>query len=365
VDLKGRTLGLLRELVSFDTRNPPRRTRESGVVSYLEAVLSAASCTVVVADHGDGCINVLGYRGRPKVLRNVHVDTVPLAANWTSEPFVLTVGNDRATGLGAADAKGGLAAILAAAQVSSGDFALLVSSDEEAGQARCIRQFLGAGMAPFASVRDSIACAIVGEPTSCRALLRHRGVVTATGTFHGTAGHSSGAAPHSANHSLVKWGAAALAEVDAGKHGDVRFNIGRIEGGEKPNMIADRAITRVGLRTPPGVEGRAILESLQAGANAASWEPGFYGPPLPGPGTPDKNVDIARKWAALFGAETLESADFWTEAALFAEAGVPAFVFGPGSIATAHAPDEWVPIDELATAALLHKNLIDGRYDEP
>jgi acetylornithine deacetylase len=56
----------------------------------------------------------------------------------------------------------------------------------------------------------------------------------------------------------------------------------------------------------------------------------------------------AQGLAKSVGIEIGEPVNFWTEAALFAEAGLPAFVFGPGDIAQAHAVDEWVSYEQLS-----------------
>ena len=52
--------------------------------------------------------------------------------------------------------------------------------------------------------------------------------------------------------------------------------------------------------------------------------------------------------------------DFWTEAALFSATGMTALVFGPGDIAQAHAPDEWVSLDQLQTAAGHYLRLLEA-----
>ena len=53
---------------------------------------------------------------------------------------------------------------------------------------------------------------------------------------------------------------------------------------------------------------------------------------------------------------------FWTEASLFAQAGIPAIVLGPGSIAQAHVVDEWVSLEQLERALEIYKNLV-GSHD--
>ena len=52
--------------------------------------------------------------------------------------------------------------------------------------------------------------------------------------------------------------------------------------------------------------------------------------------------------------------NFWTEASLFAQAGIPAIVLGPGNIAQAHVVDEWVSLDQLEKAFGIYKNLVEN-----
>jgi acetylornithine deacetylase len=52
--------------------------------------------------------------------------------------------------------------------------------------------------------------------------------------------------------------------------------------------------------------------------------------------------------------------NFWTEASLFSEAGLPALVFGPGDIAQAHTADEWVALAQLETVANHYQRIIES-----
>ena len=67
----------LEALVSFDTRNPPRRIGTGGMFDYLRAQL--AGFRLGVTDHGDGAVSMLAVRGNPRRLFNVHLDTVTTA----------------------------------------------------------------------------------------------------------------------------------------------------------------------------------------------------------------------------------------------------------------------------------------------
>uniref|UniRef100_UPI00261C7ACE M20/M25/M40 family metallo-hydrolase n=1 Tax=Dokdonella sp. TaxID=2291710 RepID=UPI00261C7ACE len=138
--LLGATLNHLRALVAFDTRNPPRAIGTGGIFDYLRAQL--AGFDLRVTDHGAGAVSLYAVRGQPKLLFNVHLDTVPDSPHWSASPFELRVTEDRAVGLGTCDIKGAAAALLAAAQASDGDAAFLFTTDEEANDARCIAAFL-------------------------------------------------------------------------------------------------------------------------------------------------------------------------------------------------------------------------------
>ena len=67
----------------------------------------------------------------------------------------------------------------------------------------------------------------------------------------------------------------------------------------------------------------------------------------------------ARDLADELGLPIGNAVDFWTEASLFSAAGLTAFVYGPGDIAQAHTADEWVALEQLATAATTYTRLLE------
>ncbi|HET8899851.1 MAG TPA: M20/M25/M40 family metallo-hydrolase, partial [Rhodanobacteraceae bacterium] len=134
------TLEHLKALVAFDTRNPPRAITTGGIFDYLRAQLPGFDITVT--DFGAGAVSLYAVRGTPKRLFNVHLDTVPDSPAWSADPHELRVTADRAIGLGACDIKGAAASLLAVANASDGDMALLFTTDEEANDPRCIAGFL-------------------------------------------------------------------------------------------------------------------------------------------------------------------------------------------------------------------------------
>jgi acetylornithine deacetylase len=362
------TLGHLRALVGFDTRNPPRAIDTGGIFDYLRAQLPGFDVTVT--DHGAGAVSLHAVRGTPKYLFNVHLDTVPDSPAWTADPHALRVTQDRAIGLGACDIKGAAAALLAAANASDGDLALLFSTDEEANDPRCIAGFLR-DFPPLPKGEGSYQAVIIAEPTKGDAVLAHRGIQSVLMRFAGQAGHASGEqkASDSALHQAVRWGDAALDFVDAQSHErfggltGLRFNIGRIEGGIKANMIAPSAELRFGMWPLPTMQPDGLLDSFRALAEPAPahFEETFRGPSLPAGDTAraEERRLRARDLADELGIPVGNAVDFWTEAALFSAAGYTAFVYGPGDIAQAHSADEWVALDQLQQYAETIYRIVD------
>lgn len=359
-----RILPHLEALVAFDTRNPPRAIDGAGIFDYLRAQLPGF--TFDLRDHGAGAVSLLARRGAPKRVFNVHLDTVPDAPGWSGDPHRLRVSGDRAVGLGACDIKGAAAALLATVQAVDGDAALLFTSDEEANDPRCLAAFLASD--------HGFDEAIVAEPTACAAVLAHRGISSVRMRFRGRSGHASGsdAAGASAVHQALRWGVRALDHAAAQEHErfggltGLRFNIGRIEGGIKGNMIAADCELRFGFRPLPSMHTDALhaaLRDLADQAALAEYSELFRGPALP---AGDLDHAERQRLRARDLAESLElpigpAVDFWTEASLFSAAGLTALVYGPGDIAQAHAVDEWVALEQLAAAGAAYTRMLGGR----
>ncbi|MGH8182892.1 MAG: M20/M25/M40 family metallo-hydrolase [Rhodanobacteraceae bacterium] len=392
------TLSHLRALTAFDTRNPPRTIGTGGIFDYLRAQLPGFD--VRVTDHDAGAVSLHAVRGNPKLLFNVHLDTVPDSPKWSASPFELRVTDHHAVGLGACDVKGAAAGLLAAANACDGDMAVLFTTDEEGADPRCVAHFLQSlpspsgrrwreapdegtrspgfhgdaqpSPQPLSRGARGFEAVIVAEPTCCQAVPAHRGIQSVRLRFEGKAGHASGEQKptDSALHQAVRWSAAALdfaelqaAEVFGGLHG-LRFNLGRFEGGIKPNMIAPDAEIRFGMRPLPSMDMDALLERLRGLADPAPavFTETFRGPPLPAcdAAQAGRRHRDACALAEKLGLPVGGAVDFWTEAALFSAAGCTTFVYGPGDIAQAHSADEWVELAQLQRYAESVLHIVEG-----
>lgn len=344
-------------LISHDTCNPPRAIRWNDPIFVgLEAFFKTQGFTVTMADFGDGHVAFYARRGQAKTLFNVHLDTVPVSDGWTHDPFTLTTVGDRLHGRGVCDIKGAAACLMAVAETSDEPLAVLFTTDEEGANNCCVNLFL-----------DSQDCSgyeqvVVAEPTGCQAILQHRGYVSAQGVFKGLSGHSSsvkalaGNAIHRANQWLQKALSVASAAQTATNPAGWCFNLGSISGGEKNNMIAEQCQLGFSLRVPAGQSSEAAFETLSALATSdVAWHCSMLAPALPGtPGAEAASKAYCEQHNLVIG----DPVDFWTEASLFAVAGLPALVLGPGNIEQAHTVDEWVAADQLVRCFDIYRGLL-------
>jgi acetylornithine deacetylase len=349
-----RVLRHLKALIAFDTQNPPRNfSGESLLFEYLSTALGT-DFKIELIDHGKGRIAFLAVRGKPDCLFNVHLDTVPVIEGSLFPPLEMNRNDGRVYGRGACDIKGAAACLLTVAQTTTSPLALLFTTDEEGGEGRCIERFIASGACtPYSWV-------VVSEPTLCKVETVHRGYLSVTGQFSGVSGHSSERRGLSQNaiHRLVRWSAAAIERAGHDSDEGLRscFNIGTVKGGIKSNIIADRAHVHWSVRLLPGQSNEEFLARMLKldAADFARWEVPFAGPPLP---TEHQDPLDPDKFPQLDGLELGTGLDFWTEASLFSKAGIPAVVFGPGSIEQAHSVDEWVSEAQLEQALGLYRKL--------
>ena len=343
----------LKALIACDTSNPPKHIQASGLLEYLDS-LSYLNPSIV--DLGDGSFNILLKKGQQRYLFIVLLDTVPAGDGWLTDPWTLTVSNDQAVGLGACDIKGAAACLLTLIELGLENYAVLFSTDEEAGQSQCIKAFL--------ATQPNFDGVIVSEPTNNLGVTCHRGIFTGTQQFSGISGHSSDyrAMQDNAVHKLTHWCHAALESArsfDDQQIGPLRglaFNLGIIEGGIKPNIIADSASVKFGFRPLPGQSVEKILDAINACSthNEAHFTPGFVAPALPA----DGDVKTLELMVKTLGLQPSEPVNFWTEASLFSQAGLPAIVFGPGNITNAHQPNEHVDLMQLSEALSIYRGIV-------
>ena len=350
----------LSELVAFDSQNPSGDDRP--ICEWLRRELTSLGAEQVVLESlGRTGFVYAAFGHEPSLLINAHVDTVPANHGYTNPPHELVRQGSRCLGLGAADTKGAIAALLEALwslRAESrpiGNVAILFSGDEELG-GTALDAFLRLPLC--ASLRSAIVC----EPTGCRVGSRHRGVASLTALVQGEGGHSAGA-DHLVNPVAVLCRAAVALEqfgISQRETGPTGFqglclNIASLEGGRAFNVVPSSATLTVSIRPGPGRPLAPLIEELHeivrgaAAPHAVTWRVEIA------------NAPFATRDLEAFRPALGELVDhpvdlpFWSEAAQFSQAGIDAVVFGPGQIEQAHSADEYVELEQLELAYQLFR----------
>ena len=268
-----------------------------------------------------------GNGGRPDVVLSTHMDTVP--------PFIPSREDDLFLyGRGACDAKGIIAAQVAAAErlrEAGVAVALLFVVGEE-------RDSAGARLANLHPKGSRFL--INGEPTDNRLALASKGTLRAEIRAHGTMAHSAypelgDSAVHKLVHALSRLLALELPTVEG--VGPSTLNIGLIHGGHAPNVIADSAVASLLIRlVGPSEETRKAIEQAVAGLAEVEFT-------LEIPFIRMRQVE---------GLETMVAA-FTTDVPALSNWGEP-LLLGPGSIHVAHTPFEKIAKRELLAAVDLY-----------
>ncbi|MEJ7601496.1 MAG: M20/M25/M40 family metallo-hydrolase [Kofleriaceae bacterium] len=350
---------LLAELVAFPTQQAGAdgiSGDELAMCEHLAPLLRARGADEVVVETaprsagGQGAY-VFARWGTPRRVINAHVDTVPANAGWSRDPWQPHIADGRLYGLGSADTKGAIAATLIALEANPPrDVGVLFSGDEEHGSG-VMRVFLESPHAR--DIREAIVC----EPTKRVAGIAHRGVLGQRATLLGPGGHSS-----KADHlpkPLAVLARLAVALDDSARRRIIEgptdmtgicMNIAGFSGGVAFNVIPARGELEWSLRPYPGFDreewDREVASHVVTIEPEITIESSIDHVPF----ACDALAELARPFASSIG-----PLDFWTEAALWAAAGVDAIVIGPGDIAQAHAADEFVTLDDLEWAVALFR----------
>jgi acetylornithine deacetylase len=365
------TIALLDRLVAFDTVSA---NSNLDCIDFIRGYLAEHGVASRITHDETGqkanLYATIGPDERPGVALSGHVDVVPVAGQaWTGDPFRLRRENGRLIGRGTSDMKGFVAAMLAAvpgfkARDLKRPIHLCITYDEEVGCHGARR--LAADLATL-PVRPEMV--IVGEPSSMKPIIGHKGKVSATCVVEGLAGHS--AHPDRAVNAL-EIGAELVAFLNAQGRRiraegpfDAGFDppwtsvhTGTFASGTALNIVPHRAEFVFEYRNIPGHDAFALLDAVRGHAEAVLLPPmrrvhpaaaiRIETRPALAPMALPRGHALADLVRGLTGANDAGHVSYGTEGGIFQEAGMASIVCGPGDIAQAHTPDEWIAESELA-----------------
>lgn len=366
-----RTETILADLIAFPTVSSDPNL---AMIDHMAGLLEACGARVDIqrAECGSkaNLWATLGPDSDGGIVLSGHSDVVPVTdQDWATDPFRLETRDDLLLGRGTCDMKGFIAATLAMAEAWR-DTKLrrpvhfCFTHDEEVG---CI----GArNLVPHLQARGiRPAAAIVGEPTMMRIVEGHKGCCEYTTRFTGLNGH--GSAPDRGVNAvsyavryvthLMHLAEALKARTPKGSRFEppwTTINVGRLSGGSAHNVIPGKAELDWEMRPVQPSDADFVNRSLAhlveqdllpamravfPGADITTEIIGEVAGLIPA--TENEARDIVM---ALTGQNACDLVPFGTEAGLFQHMGMSVVVCGPGSIAQAHKPDEFLHRAQLS-----------------
>lgn len=374
---------LFAKLVAFDTTS---RNSNLELIHFVCDYLAGHGVTAtLVEDEEESKANLyatLGPSDRPGIMLSGHTDVVPVdGQTWSTDPFRLTERDGRLYGRGSCDMKGFIAIALAHVpefqrRGLQTPIHLAFSYDEEVG---CIGVRRLIDMINGLPIRPRMA--IIGEPTDMQVVVAHKGKTDATVHVRGLECHSS-LAPKGVN--AIQYAAELIGFIAGlarrvGQEGpfDDEFDVphstvhtGVIEGGTALNIVPKDCRFSFEIRNLPQEDPVPLFDEIQRFAREEleprmqAIDPGTgidFDRGITYPGLDmrpdDEAVTLAK---ALAGQNSHSKVAFGTEAGLFQrDAGIPCVVCGPGSIAQAHKPDEYISLEQFRAGHEFMARLMD------
>lgn len=389
-------LEILRNLISINTVNPPGKERVAA--AYLKGLLEPAGFSCAIQELGDGRANFsaqIGSGEGPELIWNGHLDVVPAAGVWDTDPFTLVRKGNRVYGRGVCDMKGGLAAMCRAALnlaekggVGRGTLKLLFVADEEDAN-RGLKAYLGES-GPASGEGWAEDClgrrgggwreryAVIGEPTDLEVAVAHRGVVRSYVDIRGTARHA--ALPEDGDSSIGKLPKVLRAIEELNRKMEVRthpvlpppgISVTMVRAYEKDNIVPGKVRLLTDFRILPDMgcgEAERLLKEAVAGTGMEPVEvvSHFYMPG--GEIMPEEPfVKLCCKTAGqVRGKEVLPQAfDASCEQCFLAAAGVKTVILGPGSLKQAHTQNEFLEVEQLEQAVAVYEQIAQQVLGRP
>jgi acetylornithine deacetylase len=363
---------MLRRLVAFDTTS---RNSNLALIDHVQTYLAAHGVESMLVPNDDGkkanLVATIGPRVPGGIVLSGHTDVVPVDGQpWDTDPWTLTEKADgNLYGRGTCDMKAFAAVVLALVpRFKAADLKVPVhialSYDEEVGCFGAMR--LVERLA--AELPRPRAC-IVGEPTMMSVVNAQNTATTFYTTFTGFEAHSSMthlgvSAIHFAGE-FIHWLNVVQDEFAARPRTDIdlvpphtTINVGTISGGTAGNILARECVLLWGYRTTPGEDlwalarrarawlDEVLLPRMRAKHPAARIET-VSRSAIPGL-MPEQNEEATQLALAWSGGNRTHAVPYGTEAGIFRAAGIPTVICGPGDIAQAHQPNEFLAKSQLA-----------------
>jgi|TARA_B100001964_G_scaffold1677_1_gene1990 acetylornithine deacetylase len=372
------SIKILTDLVSFKTISGEDN---NSLINYCDEILKKIGATSFKTyDEEKKRVNLFATlkskknNNKKPIIFSGHTDVVPVSKDWSADPFVATIKNDKIFGRGTCDMKGFIACALAYAPIFAKtnlnrNIHFSFTFDEETacqGAPILINELKKKGI--------NTGICIVGEPTNMKIVDAHKGYYEYDTHFKGLAGHSS---EPSKGVNAIEYAIRYINKLielreilKSRTPKNSVFNppyttlqIGVMSGGTARNVIADKCNVEWDLR--PVVKEDAVFVNSEIDKFAketllpemiktypkASIKKEIIGEVIGFDKI--KNSEACEFISNLTGDNSKEVVSFGTEAGLFQEIGISTVVCGPGSIEQAHKVDEFITLDQIKKCLIL------------
>lgn len=379
---------MIKALVAFDTTS---RDSNLDMIRFVEEYLDAHGIgSTLVFNDDKSKANLVASIGPSTpgggVVLSGHSDVVPVDGQiWSSDPFQVLERDGRLYGRGTCDMKGFLAVALALVPEFKKcklrvPVHIVLTYDEEtdcSGAARLMQALPETGLAPHA--------VIIGEPTQMRIVNAHKGQCTLETVVVGREAHSS--EPHLGVNAIdiaVRLIAylGTLAEenkslpycLEGATPPFTTINVGTINGGQQFNIVPAECRFEWEIRAVPGHDAEEIVAKLDQYADSLLAELGEKSAHAAitttmtcanAPFFQQLDSPAERLVKSLAGSNEASALAFGTEAPCYQQAGMSVVVFGPGSIAQAHKPDEYIALEQVDSCVEFMRRLMKRLETEP
>ncbi|TNE36912.1 MAG: acetylornithine deacetylase [Alphaproteobacteria bacterium] len=376
-----RSRDMIERLISFDTTS---RLSNLALVEFVEDYLRGYGIAPKRIYNDDktkaNLLATIGPDVEGGVVLSGHTDVVPVDdQDWTSDPFIVDEREDKLFGRGTADMKSFVAIALAhVPDMVAADLKrpihLAFSYDEEVG---CIG--VGSMIAHMSAHLPRPRAVIVGEPTSMRVINAHKGIRSFMTEVTGLEAHSSqqqlGVNAIVIATKLITFLSDIFEEMKERGDPSGRFEpphttvqIGTIHGGTAINIIPHHCSFGWEYRSLPSQDADEIYHRFLDYAGELEAHMQKMSPQCRivtrqralAPGLKvDEGSEAETLALALAEQNETHAVSYGTEAGLFQQAEMPTVICGPGDIAQAHRPDEFIELSQVAACERFVQRLIE------